>query len=315
VKARQWYAVRRLNEIVTTFKLKNKARSLYYRVRGSGENLLLIHGLGSSGADWEWQVRALERRFRVIVPDLPGSGFSSPIEGDFRIGDFAQTLWALLDHLKISHTNIAGFSFGGAVALEMALQRPDSVPRLALINTLVTYKVDHWRKWLEARVPPILIRVMGMRRAAKLAAMRLFPKAWQRPLRERATEVISRVAASTYLGMARALENWSAVDRLSHLRAKTLLIAAEHDLTPLSEKVQMAKALGADIAVVQGSRHGTPFDSVEATNACLFALFTDRPTTPARHWTCDGAPRSSRLARIARFVEQRTELRHLEFGA
>jgi 3-oxoadipate enol-lactonase len=283
---------------VTTFKLKNKTRSLYYRVRGSGENLLLIHGLGSSGADWEWQVRALERRFRVIVPDLPGSGFSSPIEGHFRISDVAQTLWALLDHLKITQTNIAGFSLGGAVALEMALQRPDSVPRLALINTLVTYKIDHWRKWLEARVPPILIRVMGMRRAAKLAATRLFPKAWQRPLRERATEVISRVAASTYLGMARAL-----------------LIAAEHDFTPLSEKVQMAKALGADIAVVHGSRHGTPFDSVEATNECLFALFTDRSTTPARHWTCDGAPRSRRLARIARFVEQRTELRHLEFGA
>ena len=300
---------------MTTFRLKNKSRSLYYRVRGKGENLLLIHGLGCSGADWEVQVRALERRFRVIVPDLPGSGYSSPMEDSYNLADFAEVLWTLLDHLNISRTNIAGFSFGGAVALEMALQRPDSVPRLALINTLVTYRIDHWRKWLEARVPPLLIRLVGMRRAAKLAAARLFPKTWQRPLRERAADVVSRVAANTYLGMARALERWSAVDRLSHLKAKTLLIAAEHDFTPLAEKVSMAKALGADIAVVHGSRHGTPFDSIEATNACLFSLFTDRPLQSSRRWVCDGAPSSRRLARIAKFVEEQTALKILEFGA
>jgi 3-oxoadipate enol-lactonase len=300
---------------VTTFRQKNKARSLYYRVRGNGENLLLIHGLGCSGADWECQVRALERRFRVIVPDLPGSGFSSPIEGDFSISDFAQTLWALMDHLKIPQTNIVGFSFGGAVAVEMTLQRPDSVPRLALINTLLTYKIDHWRKWLEARLPPILIRLLGMRRAARLAAARLFPKPWQRPLRERAAEVVSRAAASTYIGMARALERWSAVDRLSRIKSRTLLIAAEHDFTPLAEKVVMAKALGAQIAVVHGSRHATPFDAIEATNACLLSWLTDRPISPTRRWMCDGLPRSSRLARIARFVEGQTALQRLEFGA
>jgi 3-oxoadipate enol-lactonase len=300
---------------VTTFRQKNKTRSLYYRVRGKGENLLLVHGLGCTGADWEVQVRALERRFRVITPDLPGSGYSSTIDDSYDIRDFAEVLWALLDHLKISHTNIAGFSFGGAVALEMALQRPDRVPRLALINTLVTYRVDHWRKWLEARIPPILIRLFGMKRAAKLAAARLFPKTWQRPLRERAAEVVGRIAATTYLGMARALERWSAVDRLSRLKAKTLLIAAEHDFTPLAEKVSMAKALGAQIAIVHGSRHGTPFDAIEATNACLSALFTDRPLPSSRRWVCDGVPSSRRLARIARFVEEQTALQFLDIGA
>jgi 3-oxoadipate enol-lactonase len=180
---------------VTTFKPKYKTRSLYYRVRGKGENLLLIHGLGSSGADWDFQVRALERHFRVIVADLPGSGYSPPFEGDFSISDCADVLWALLDHLQVSPPNIAGFSFGGAVALEMALQRPQSVPRLALINTLLSYRIDHWRKWLEARVPAILIRLMGMRCTGRLAATRLFPMPWQRVLRERAAEVIGRAAS------------------------------------------------------------------------------------------------------------------------
>ncbi len=300
--------------VVTTFKLKNKTRSIYYRVRGQGANLLLIHGLGSSGADWEFQVRALERHFRVIVPDLPGSGCSPSFEGDFSIADCAHVLWALLDHLQVPRANIAGFSLGGAVALEMALQRPQSVDRLALINTLLSYRIDHWRKWLEARVPAAVVRLVGMRWAAKLAAARLFPMPWQRVLRERAVGVISRVAAHVYLGMARALEGWTAIERLELLQAKTLMIAAEHDFTPLAEKLSMAQALRADIAIVHGSRHGTPFDSVKATNACLLTWFTDRPLRASRRWVCDQALASGRLSRIARFVEQQAALNRLEFG-
>jgi 3-oxoadipate enol-lactonase len=301
--------------IVTTCKLKYKNRSLYYRVRGKGENLLLIHGLGSSGADWEFQVRALERQFRVIVPDLPGSGYSPPFEGEFSVGDCAEVLWALLDHLQVSQASIAGFSFGGAVALEMAVERPQSVSRLALINTLLSYRIDHWRKWLEARVPPILIRLVGRRCAARLTATRLFPVPWQRGLRERATEVMSRVAPEVYLGMAKALERWTAIERLDRLQARTLMIAAEHDFTPLAEKIAMAKAVRAEIAVVHGSRHGTPFDSVKATNACLLAWFSDRPIRASRRWVCDGAPALRRISRVTRFVEQQTALSRLEFGA
>jgi 3-oxoadipate enol-lactonase len=300
---------------VTTFKPNHKTRSLYYRVRGKGEDLLLIHGLGSSGADWELQVRALERHFRVIVPDLPGSGCSPPFEGDFSISDCADVLWALLDHLQVCPANIAGFSFGGAVAVEMALQRPQNVARLALINTLLSYRIDHWRKWLEARVPALFVRLLGMRCAARLAATRLFPMPWQRALRERAAAVISRVASTVYLGMAKALERWTAIERLDRLQARTLMIAAEHDFTPLAEKISMAKAVHADIAIVHGSRHGTPFDSIKATNACLLAWFTDRPIRTSRRWGCDPAPASGRLARVTHFVEEQTALHRLEFGA
>jgi 3-oxoadipate enol-lactonase len=302
-------------KLKTAFKLKYKNRSLYYRARGNGDNLLLIHGLGSSGADWEFQVRALERHFRVIVPDLPGSGYSPPFDEDFSISDCAEVLWALLDHLQVAQANITGFSLGGAVALEMALQRPQSVARLALINTLLSYRIDHWRKWLEARVPAILIRLLGMRCTARLSATRLFPMRWQRALRERAVEVISRTASKAYLGMAKALEGWSAIERLHRLQAKTLMIAAEHDITPLAEKMSMAKAMHADIAIVHGSRHGTPFDSIKATNACLLAWFTDRPIRASRRWVCDGAPASGRLARVTRCVEEQTALNRLEFGA
>ncbi|HEY4968848.1 MAG TPA: alpha/beta fold hydrolase, partial [Steroidobacteraceae bacterium] len=145
------------------FFCDKKKSSLHYLVRGHGKPLLLIHGLGGSGADWAFQVAALEKRFRVIIPDLPGSGHSPPPRDGYTIQGFAATLWSLLDHLGVERTNIIGFSLGGAVALEMAARRPSRVPRLGLINSLATYRPDHWRKWLETHVTAAVVRVLGMR--------------------------------------------------------------------------------------------------------------------------------------------------------
>jgi pimeloyl-ACP methyl ester carboxylesterase len=251
------------------------ASSLHYLSRGRGEPVLLIHGLGSCGRDWALQVPALEKRFQTIVPDLPGCGHSQWPGGEYSVAGFARTLWALVDHLEIPATNIVGFSLGGAVALEMALQRPGCVPRLALINSLASYVLDDRYKWFEARFPAALIKLCGMRMAARIAAARLFPEPWQGAMRERARAVIAAVPARTYLDLGLALQRWTALDRLHRLRSRTLLIAAEHDYTPLAEKQALAARMGAHI-VVRGSRHGTPFDAIQATNASLLAHLTDQ---------------------------------------
>jgi pimeloyl-ACP methyl ester carboxylesterase len=273
----------------------HEGRPLHYLERGRGEPLLLIHGLGSSGADWSWQVAALESKFRVIVPDLPGSGHSPPPNGECSIEGFARSLWALCDHLGAGTVNIVGFSLGGAVSLEMALQRPESVRRLGLINSLANYHLDHWSKWLEAAVSLILIPLIGMQRAARLAAKRLFPMPWQDTLRAHAAAVVSAVPPTNYLLTGRALMAWTALDRLHLIKSKTLVIAAENDFTPLAEKRSLAAALGAEFILVRGSRHGTPFDAVGATNAALSAFVNDLPLPPARRWTCD------RTVRVVRF--------------
>lgn len=278
--------------------------TLHYLVRGRGEPLLLIHGLGCSGADWAFQVAALEKRFMVIVPDLPGSGHSPPPRGGYTIGGFAAGLWSLLDHLEISAANIIGFSLGGAVALEMAAQRPAKVPRLGLINSLATYRPDDWRKWFETHVSAALVKVLGMRRAAWLLAARLFPEPWQRAMRQHTVAAVSAVPASSYLGMGLALARWAILDRLDRLTGRILFIAAEHDFTPLAEKRALAARLNADIVVVRGSRHGTPFDSVEATNASLLALLTDQPLPPKAGWVRDTPTRAQALSLVGSIAEE-----------
>ena len=279
-------------------------RPIHYLERGRGEPLVLIHGLGSSGADWALQVAALEGRFRVIVPDLPGSGHSAPLADGPSIIEFAAALWALLDHLRAARVNIVGFSLGGAVGLEMALQRPAQVRRLALINSLASYRLDHWRKWLEASLTMILVPLLGMRRAAQLAAKRLFPMPWQSNLRARASAVVSAVPARSYPDCARALIGWTALDRLDRLSSKTVVIAAELDYTPLDEKQALASRLGAQFVIVRGSRHGTPFDAVEATNATLLALLLDHPLPPAEQRVCDQTEQLNPLSLAGTVAEE-----------
>src|SRR6202012_2130198 len=103
----------------------------------------------------------------------------------------------------------------------------------------------------------------------------------------RAAAAVSAVPAARYLGTGRALLKWSAIERLQDLRAKALIIAAENDFTPLEDKRVLAARLGADFMGVRGSRDGTPFDSVAATNEALLAFLNDQPLPPGDRWRYD----------------------------
>jgi 3-oxoadipate enol-lactonase len=278
--------------------------SIHYLERGRGEPLLLIHGLGCSGADWAFQVAALEHRFRIIIPDLPGSGHSLPPRNEYTIAGFASALWKLMDHLGIAKPNIVGFSLGGAVALEMATLRPDCVPKLGLINSLATYKPRDMRKWMETYVSASVVRMLGMPRAAVLMAARLFPEPWQRAMREHAARMMGSVPANSYLGTGLALARWAILDRLDRLKSRILLIAAENDFTPLAEKRDLAKRLNAELVVVRGSRHGTPFDSVQVTNDSLLSLLTDQPLPPPIQWIRDTPARAQALTLAGSIAEE-----------
>ena len=261
----------------------------FWQERGAGPPLLMIHGLGSSGADWAFQVAPLMEEFRVILPDLPGSGRSGKPAGPYSISGFAAGLWQLLDSIEVGRIDLVGFSLGGAVALEMALQRPEAVGRMVLINSLPSYRVDHWKKWLELYLQIGMVRTLGLPRAAGMIGARLFPLPHQAAMRKRVSDVVGANPVTPYLASARALASWCADARVPALQARTLMIAGEFDYTPLAEKARWAERLGAELAVVKGSRHGTPFDSIAATNRCLRHFLTGGAVGDLAPLTIDAA--------------------------
>lgn len=250
---------------------------LHFDSHGDGPAVMLIHGLGSSGADWAFQVPALRSTHRLIVPDLRGSGLSGKPPGPYSIDGFADDLWVLADHLEVERLSLVGFSLGGAVALAMALARPAATERLVMINALPSYRIDHWRKGLEAYFHQLAVRFLGLPRAARLIGARLFPEPHQAPMRRRVEDVVGANARRPYLATVRALTGWCAAERLATLAVPVLMVAAEHDYTPLAEKRRWAERLGAELQVVYGSRHGTPFDAIQATNRILRAFLSGRP--------------------------------------
>lgn len=243
---------------------------LHYRDLGDGEPLLLIHGMGSSGEDWAFQIPELLPHCRLIVPDLRGCGRSSGVPES--IDQLARDLWELCDTLKIDQCAIAGFSMGGAVAVEMAVQEPARCSRLLLINAQPSYRVDTWRKWLEVHTQVMLINILGLRRTSRMIARRLFPHAHQQPMRDRVIAVVGSYDRQRYMATVDALRGWCAADRLARIQCPVTMLVGELDYTSVEEKRRWARAMDAKILVVQGSRHGTPFDSIVATNAVLVSF-------------------------------------------
>lgn len=270
--------------------------------RGRGEPVVLLHGLASCAADWAFQVPDLQPRFEVLAPDLPGCGHSSALS-HVSVERLAQRLWQALDVLGVVRPHLVGFSLGGAVALEMALQRPHEGSRLVLINSLPSYRIDHWRKWCEARLSVAAVRLLGMRRTGRLVARRLFPHPEQAPMARRVETVFAEASGATYHAMIGALQRWSARERLAGLRARTLVIAAEHDYTPLDEKRAFAAAVRAGFALVRGSRHGTPFDAVTATNATLLAHLQGLAPPDPSLLVCDRGAAARRVLPSDNIVE------------
>ncbi len=113
------------------------------------------------------------------------------------------------------------------------------------------------------------------------------------------------VPASRYLSLAEALEQWTVSDGLDRVTSRTLLIAAEHDYGSLVEKRELAVRLRGGLVVVRGSRHGTPIDASEATNASLLAFLTDRPGPPEDRLVRDTPARAQAVSRVRSMVEGR----------
>jgi pimeloyl-ACP methyl ester carboxylesterase len=95
-------------------------KKIFYRLYGKGKLVMLVHGFGEKGDVWQNQVDALQNRFRLIVPDLPGSGHSEMIS-DMSVEGMAEALKAVLDEETggsgQAQISVIGHSMGGYITL------------------------------------------------------------------------------------------------------------------------------------------------------------------------------------------------------
>lgn len=107
---------------------------------GSGEPVLLIHGSGpgvTAWANWRLVMPALAEARRVIAPDMAGFGYTERRPDDeYTMDNWVSHAIGVLDALDIQRTDLVGNSFGGAIALALAIRHPERVRRLVLMGSV-----------------------------------------------------------------------------------------------------------------------------------------------------------------------------------
>ena len=105
-------------------------------LQGKGPPVVLIHGFGLNRTMWQWQLPALTPHFSVLTYDLPGHGESAPPAGTPDLAMFSAQLLRLMDRCGFGRAAVVGFSLGGMIARRFALDHPDRLSALAILNRL-----------------------------------------------------------------------------------------------------------------------------------------------------------------------------------
>src|ERR1700678_2097154 len=110
---------------------------MHYLVGGTGRPLVLVHGLGSRGLDWANLIpRLIQGGHRVYAVDLLGYGRSAqPKDAGYSISDQAVMVEGFLDSQHLQQVDMAGWVLGGWIAMKVALQNPERIRRLVLLDS------------------------------------------------------------------------------------------------------------------------------------------------------------------------------------
>lgn len=126
--------------MVTEKTILLDGQPVYYRVEGKWQPVVLVHGFSEDGTVWENQVAALKDKYQFLIPDLPGSGQSTPFDytqgdGNWSMEYFAGCIRQILDKENISAVSMIGHSMGGYITLAFADAWPNRLRSFGLFHS------------------------------------------------------------------------------------------------------------------------------------------------------------------------------------
>jgi 3-oxoadipate enol-lactonase/4-carboxymuconolactone decarboxylase len=208
---------------------------IFYRLEGNpGQPVLILsHSVGTDHSMWELQVADLLPHFQVLRYDTRGHGASDAPSGEYSVEMLGDDILSLADELRISQFAFCGLSMGGAIAQWVAAHAPDRVTHLVLANTAPQFVPrSNW----EARIAAVLKG--GMAAIVDVVMSRFFlPETLARrnPHAASIRSVFLATDPTGYTGCCAALRDLDHADSLLKIKAPTLVIAGDHDVsTPWS---------------------------------------------------------------------------------
>ena len=249
-------------------------------VAGSGEPLMLLHGLGGSKISWLPLIPMLAEGHRVVAPDLPGHGESDKPRGvDFSPRYYARVVRLLMDELGMERAVLVGNSMGGRVALELALRSSRRVRAMALLDPAVPGL--RWRYVMGfTRIVPTEFGRVSLplrRRWTEMAVRRLFANPGRLPpqaVRAAADEFIriyddpaARLAFFASLRQIVMERPGPFFASMRRVRQPTLVVFGDRDrLVPARLGTALAQSLpNAELHFLHDVGHVPQFEATEQT--------------------------------------------------
>lgn len=244
----------------------------------SSSTILFLHGLGSSAADWAWQVPVFSRHYRVLTVDLRAHGQSSDPGDWFTVERLADDVAEWLGQLNEPPLHVVGLSLGGCTGLALALRHPACLRSLTLVNAFARYQPAGRSGLLRQLKRTWLLLTAPMPRVAAFIASGLFPRPDQQHLRAAAVASLGQNRKRTYFASMRALSVFDARAQLTQVRMPTLIVAGERDTTVSRTAQQLLQRTipGAQLLIAHDSGHATPYDQSEWFNRAVLDFIERR---------------------------------------
>lgn len=151
--------------------LQYQNKKVHYRTMGQGQPVMLVHGFGEDHRVWDYQAVELEKRFMLILPDLPGSG-ASELNDDVSMENLAGALHAILQEEELGSVVMLGHSMGGYVMLAFAEKYPAMLKAMGLVHSTAVADTDEKKENRKKGIE--FIKTHGVHEFMKASSPNLF---------------------------------------------------------------------------------------------------------------------------------------------
>ncbi len=268
---------------MTEKKITFQDAAIFYRIVGEGKTVVLIHGFGEDSDIWDYQVNFLKDHFRIILPDIPGSGRSEIVQ-NANIETYAEIIKAILDNevatsslQETESVTMIGHSMGGYITLAFAEKYPEQLDSFGLFHSSA-FADSEEKKQVRSKAIDF-INEKGSNVFLKTSTPGLFTKAFAEKYPERIDELIEKgkkISAEALVQYYKAMI--ARPDRTNVLKTFSqpiLFIIGEHDVAiPLESSLQQCYLpIQSHVNLLEKSAHMGMWEETEKCNQILLQFF------------------------------------------
>lgn len=255
-------------------RISEQGLSLSYRVTGNGEPVVLLHGFGEDSKIWDSLIPGLEKSYRLIIPDISGSGQSTRDDySGVSMDSIAEEVNTILEKEGVESCSMIGHSMGGYAALAYAEKFQGKLKGLGLFHSSVYADSDEKKSGRKKNIE--FIQKHGSAKFLEQAIPNLFSD----QTKKEKPELVSRMVAEYSTLSPDALAAYTAAmmirpDRSEVLKKfphPVLLIIGEYDTAvPMEQSLKMCRI--ADFAYIYIATHSGHLGMLEEPEFCLKSI-------------------------------------------